>query len=1484
MSNIFYPKKHRFYKKANITSNVALRPIYGDLYGVTNETVNLNTTIDSEFLLASTNVASTPQYGGGELAGATLQYYVNTVDRTNPALIPRLKVYKADETATLTSGSFPPFYNNNNQTMTAFSSYLDYDNPWMEEQFSGVNQGMGDRSYYSKTYYGAYHTGGYLISGEDLLQALEDRGFFAWDNRLGSLGSKNITSFSNYLEGNTYAIAKQSDEEWCISDVLLNTGQSLPDTPFGLGKWACDTENNWTARGAYINTESMSRNEKTYTAYDSEFVGRVTQSNSIFNYVSEAPDIEDIKVQSVGTTGDDTKMYTEAGFTINTSDKLTGGASGHMRTLYENLSGTSADLAPEYTKVFGMTPAAAASGGTAYPQTVMGSMDYLPIPYPMEIGASGTGTGDLRSHSGPATAQEISLSLKIDEMAPRLKTAGSQYHYHRGFFVIFCEKAPRINETFHQYVLRMSNDELTATGLWIYRKVGDSNVVPSLEAVPFLDVLTGAAAPITFSVDDTHMPYTAATSLSDYSGYMDIPYGGWFDIKFKMDYRTSKILCYLPDAFDEKGAMRHMTLDCGVWPNNGSTITTTTLNSMSVWLNNFRAINIQNGSAAGEDGLNPNMDRENPGFRDDDMSSSVLIDSIKMSNYNNHYSNATVTANNSVPSPLQIPSAPICVPTYSGTYEGFSSGTDVATPSISGNASVADNYYGSESTLTHSTLSFGFEDGHQASSAQIGLFLQNFSTPNNDLVSPIFGGTADGAIYDANLKGSYTTSGTLSGFRNLNYNVNVGNHSRGKRSSGTGSAQINTDNTGSGSIGNFTQKGFIWLSGAAWETVGAGGNWFKRENPYVFARVLAANGDGTDIVVDKPEIFDLPLGSAASGGTDYVMWRPDAGFNRYLDFQGNGWWLGSGNVGAAHQFPSLNQRARRDGNVIHLNRPTNIDDQVGQSSTRSTSIEPVTMASFFPEGYNVDGASDNYKSRARLGSIFISPKKYWVNIHIANASSNNKWGEWYRPRENDAQDKGFFAYKNERYQSRFYGGGLPVSSSLPTAQGAEVGTYGTTTNESLFSDGTSINQWSTTILPGSIFDVETDYGFGVYEEPSEERTVPLYGGFINYAAPTSSSYDYIDLDSYVEQDNPEPSQKFNFGLIPFLEDYDANRPYTINMDTMLGSKPPMLIWGYNTVLPQITDFAAKSSNLDITQDNVDTLLRPKSTNINFTWGEQSDNVWYRLLWVDTDLIQSKYHKANFIAPFNENPGIDSAFYYYSSSAEYAADRNKVAMIGINSSTVEGMQGYAYSGSLLNIENNITVGGTDEFTFMCHMKPATTGTILRVSSSTHSLDMFTLRLNSSKKLVATINASASTVTSTTTYDVDSVQPLAVALTYNKNLDNNNLKMYVNGALEDTKDYTTSFSGSNSNLYFSYDDGGADIYTGTLEEMSWHTKAVYLPQNTGKFSLPTKALPDLTGTSSNKYQSRLFVMDYHNIRGTSPTDVARSNTTAWKITGV
>ena len=95
----------------------------------------------------------------------------------------------------------------------------------------------------------------------------------------------------------------------------------------------------WVNYGA---TQALGTNTMVATQYDItdiDFVDRVTQFNSIFNFVRESPDAEDIKVQTVGETGDTTKFYTYSRVGLQSSDKLTGGGSAQFTNFWENYSG-----------------------------------------------------------------------------------------------------------------------------------------------------------------------------------------------------------------------------------------------------------------------------------------------------------------------------------------------------------------------------------------------------------------------------------------------------------------------------------------------------------------------------------------------------------------------------------------------------------------------------------------------------------------------------------------------------------------------------------------------------------------------------------------------------------------------------------------------------------------------------------------------------------------------------------------------------------------------------------------------------------------------------------------------------------------------------------------------------------------------------------------------------------------------------------------
>ena len=140
-------------------------------------------------------------------------------------------------------------------------------------------------------------------------------------------------------------------------------------------------------------------------------------------------------------------------------------------------------------------------------------------------------------------------------------------------------------------------------------------------------------------------------------------------------------------------------------------------------------------------------------------------------------------------------------------------------------------------------------------------------------------------------------------------------------------------------------------------------------------------------------------------------------------------------------------------------------------------------------------------------------------------------------------------------------------------------------------------------------------------------------------------------------------------------------------------------------------------------------------------------------------------------------------------------------------------------------------------------------------------------------------------SSTTYSpLDGVTPTHIMVTYNKNRDVNNLKLYVNGVFEDGHNITETWAASGNFFSVGSRIAGTAPFYGKIEEMAWYPKEYVCVPNVGNYEYDTSYITDFTGSGSKNHQARLFAFDYHNIRGGSRLQVARSNGAAWKVTGV
>ena len=138
------------------------------------------------------------------------------------------------------------------------------------------------------------------------------------------------------------------------------------------------------------------------------------------------------------------------------------------------------------------------------------------------------------------------------------------------------------------------------------------------------------------------------------------------------------------------------------------------------------------------------------------------------------------------------------------------------------------------------------------------------------------------------------------------------------------------------------------------------------------------------------------------------------------------------------------------------------------------------------------------------------------------------------------------------------------------------------------------------------------------------------------------------------------------------------------------------------------------------------------------------------------------------------------------------------------------------------------------------------------------------------------------------------PLNIIVTLDANLYRSNGKLFINGKLEDETGevlgshgngdntgwiHKQSINSGNSRLFIGSNavNIASDGWTGKIEEVVLYNKLIY-PVNvkSGKFNF-TKPLEELTAEangSSKPYEARLFVKDYHNIRGKTGEEVANT----------
>ena len=184
----------------------------------------------------------------------------------------------------------------------------------------------------------------------------------------------------------------------------------------------------------------------------------------------------------------------------------------------------------------------------------------------------------------------------------------------------------------------------------------------------------------------------------------------------------------------------------------------------------------------------------------------------------------------------------------------------------------------------------------------------------------------------------------------------------------------------------------------------------------------------------------------------------------------------------------------------------------------------------------------------------------------------------------------------------------------------------------------------------------------------------------------------------------------------------------------------------------------------------------------------------------------------------------------------------------------------------------------------------------------------IAMNSDGKIIARFYYSKLVADSYVELTSHSVAPLNgiptnIIVTFDKDLTHGNCKLLMNGKLEDQSGKvlaagSTTRWKTGANIVGSYDDGGVgwvwhlgsssgwnESYDGNMEEFVYYPHTIYPINPADGTFVWTKPVSDIDSDGKPiSYYARLFVKDYHNIRGTSIDEVASSTTVTIHKAGV
>ena len=538
-----------------------------------------------------------------------------------------------------------------------------------------------------------------------------------------------------------------------------------------------------------------------------------------------------------------------------------------------------------------------------------------------------------------------------------------------------------------------------------------------------------------------------------------------------------------------------------------------------------------------------------------------------------------------------------------------------------------------------------------------------------------------------------------------------------------------------------------------------------------------------------------------------------------------------------------------------------------------------------------DNAGTSILSYDNLYKLYVSPYKFWLTI-ITNMKNSDGRALPARYYDNVILLNNNWT-DNSSNQRSFDGEGLSTSVTndfVDTAITNRRG-VGTTYNEFLFNDSTSagvpgayLNRWDLAPSAEETFLNLQDYGFGGFSEEDGK------GGNTSETIMIDSKFNVLRKPQIVNKAGLEAGDS-----ITMLIDYkEPSIDHEITIQTRENtSSPPKFVAVFEDELPSNPTLTVKPNEEDP--------FFPE-----FTWETSDNDLWYGLLQISDDpQIKNQYDGAVAHIPLNEDTTSASGIFLTDESGGTYA-----ATAGEFTNRLDGLAGFSkeFDGSNDFLTFADFTPPSDEMTIVAHIIPdnsSGTRTILsKFNDGSDTLNDYELELNPNHQVKFNClanGASAMTGVTGPVIPTDGETPTAIMATVDTNAARGNLKLYYNGKLVAQSDVASSgaatttawegggsISGSDADIE---DDSGillvganqnasatkADFFNGRIEEIVIYNRILYPVVPTKGSYILDRPLYEVDGNFSSpiEYTARLFIKDYHNIRGKTTEEVAASS---------